>query len=97
MCGDDEPWGRHIDPGSGNVHGPRLRRRWFVLDLRALRPEGEDNLYAIPDTPESAAEFDRRADKRLARWRRWRLFHAISEAHAGGWRRWQDRDYVRPP
>jgi hypothetical protein len=97
MLSVDEPWGHHVDPRSGGVLEPHLRHRWFVLDLQALRPDGEDSLYAIPDTPESAAEFDRSADRRLARWRRWRWFHAISEAHRGGWRRWQDRNYVRPP
>lgn len=97
MISMDEPWGRRIDLRSGGALELHTKYRWFALDLRVLCPEGEDSPYAIPDTPESVAAFDSLADRRLARWRRWRMLHAIHEANIGGWRRWLDKNYVRPP
>lgn len=98
MLSMDEPFGRKVlDRDPTVALEPPLRRRWFELDLRAVQPDGEQSPYAVPDTPGSAAAFDRRADRRLARWRRWRWLYAIAEAHRGGWRRRQDGSYVRPP
>jgi hypothetical protein len=94
----DEPHGRLV--GSMPVRGakpfPRPQDKWFFADLRTLAGTGEGSAYLLPDTPDTAAAFDRLADARLARWRRWRLAFAFKETERANLRRQRDDLFVEP-
>jgi hypothetical protein len=75
---------------------PRPEDQWFLLDLEALRGDVA-SVYLLPDTPETAAGFARLADRRLARWRRWRFVYALYESERVAVRRRFSRHYAFPP
>jgi hypothetical protein len=83
------PFGRNAWPH------PRRDQQWFLRDLEQLAGPGR-SAYLLPDTPETAAAFDRAADARLARWRRWRLVYALYESERVAVRRRFARYYAFP-
>ena len=58
---------------------PDERQRWFARDLAELQG-GRATFYLLGDDAETAAAFDRLADRRLAHWRRWRFTYALWES-----------------
>ena len=83
------PFGRNAWPH------PRPDQQWFVRDLETLAGPGQ-SAYLLADTPETAAAFDRLADARLARWRRWRTVYALYESERVAVRRRFARYYAFP-
>lgn len=83
------PFGRNAWPH------PRPDQQWVQRDLEQLAGPGR-SAYLLPDTPETAAAFDRLADARLAHWRRWRLVYALYESERVAVRRRFARYYRFP-
>ena len=81
-----EPWGTLREGARLGGRVPRFwpdeRQRWFARDLAELQG-GRATFYLLGDDAETAAAFDRLADRRLAHWRRWRFAYALWESERG--------------
>ena len=83
------PFGRNAWPH------PRPDQQWFLRDLERVAGPGL-SAYRLQDTPATAAAFEALADRRLARWRRWRTAYALYESERVAVRRRFARHYALP-
>lgn len=73
----------------------RPHHRWFHRDLATLQGDLASP-YLLPDDAATADAFAQLADRRLARWRRWRIAFALYEAERASVRRKLDRHFAPP-